>query len=173
MIGRSTAMSRAVLALALLLSGALLLAPSIAAAQSARPGGTFVIGAGNDPGQFNPGITTAGGTHLVTGNIYNGLLFLDEQFNPQPDLAESWTVTPDGKMYTFKLASGVTWHDGQPFSSADVKFSFEEVLLKYYARTKAGLEMVLDGIDTPDPPTVAMRCKQPYGPLLQRLAAVQ
>src|SRR4051812_1631700 len=108
MIGRSTALSRAVLVLALLLTGALLLAPSIVVAQSARPGGTLVIGAGNDPGQFNPGITTAGGTHFVTGNIYNGLLMLDEAFNPMPDLAESWTVSPDGTTYTFNLAHGVT-----------------------------------------------------------------
>ncbi|MFN8523752.1 MAG: ABC transporter substrate-binding protein [Chloroflexota bacterium] len=138
-----------------------------------KRGGTMVVGTGNDPGQFNPGITTAGGTHLVTGNIYNGLLTLDEKFDPKPDLAESWTVTPDGKTYTFRLASGVTWHDGKPFSSADVKFTFDEILLKFHARTKAGLETVLDGIDAPDPGTVVMRFKQPYGPLLQRLDVVE
>ena len=139
----------------------------------AKRGGTLVVATGNDPGQFNPGITTAGGTHLVTGNIYNGLIFLDEQFNPQPDLAESWTVSADGRTFTFALARGVTWHDGRPFSSADVKFTFDEVLLKYHARTKAGLETVLDGIDTPDPATVVFRFKQPYGPLLQRLDVVE
>jgi len=133
----------------------------------------MVIGAGNDPGQFNPGITTAGGTHFVTGNIYNGLLMLDERFNPQPDLAESWTVSPDGTTYTFNLAHGVTWHDGQPFTSADVKYTFENVLLQYHARTKAGLETVLAGIDTPDDCTVVMRFNQPYGPLLQRLDVVE
>jgi peptide/nickel transport system substrate-binding protein len=173
MFGRFTATSRAVLAMALLLSAALLGAPSMAVAQSARPGGTMVIGAGNDPGQFNPGITTAGGTHFVTGNIFNGLLMLDEAFNPLPDLAESWTVSPDGTTYAFSLAHNVTWHDGQPFTSADVKFTFEDVLLKYHARTKAGLETVLAGIDTPDDYTVVMRFNQPYGPLLQRLDVVE
>ncbi len=154
-------------------------AVSAAAAAAAKPdseakrGGTMVVATENDTGQFNPGITTAGGTHMVTGNIYNGLLLLDEQFNPQPDLAESWTVTPDGRTYTFRLASGVTWHDGRPFSSGDVKFTFDEILLKYHARTKAGLEGVLDGIDAPDPATVVMRFRQPYGPLLQRLDVVE
>lgn len=150
--------------------------PAAAPAQpsgEAKRGGTFVVATGNDPGQFNSGITTAGGTHMVTGNIYNGLLLLDEQFNPRPDLAESWEVAPDGKTYTFKLASGVTWHDGQPFTSADVKFTFEAVLLKFHARTKAGLEGVLDGVDAPDPGTVVMRFKEPYGPLLQRLDVVE
>jgi peptide/nickel transport system substrate-binding protein len=122
---------------------------------------------------FNPGITTASGTHTVTGNIYNGLLFLDDKLNPQPDLADSWTVSADGKTYTFKLHPGVQWQDGQPFSSADVKFTFEEILLKYHARTKAGLESVLDGIDTPDALTVVMRFKQAYGPLLARLDVVE
>jgi peptide/nickel transport system substrate-binding protein len=152
--------------------------PSPAAARpaanpEARYGGTLVVAANNDPGQFNPGITTASGTHTVTGNIYSGLLFLDDKLNPQPDLAESWTVSPDGKAYTFKLRQGVLWHDGQPFSSADVKFTFEEVLLKFHARTKAGLENILEGIETPDPSTVVMRFKQPYGPLLQRLDVVE
>ncbi len=173
MVERLTAVSRAVLAVALIFSALALAWPRPVAAQFARPGGTMVIGAGNDPGQFNPGITTAGGTHFVTGNIYSGLLMLDEAFNPMPDLAESWSASPDGTAYTFNLVHGVTWHDGQPFTSADVKFTFEEVLLKYHARTKAGLETVLVDIDTPDDYTVVMRFNQPYGPLLQRLDVVE
>ncbi|GAC1317390.1 MAG: ABC transporter substrate-binding protein [Chloroflexota bacterium] len=133
----------------------------------------MVLAASADPGQFNPAITTAGGTHFVADNLYNGLIFLDQQLTPKPDLADSWEISPDGKTYTFHLHPGVTWHDGEPFSSADVKFSFEEVLLKYHARTKSGLEGVLEGVDTPDPNTVVMRFKQPYGPLLQRLDVVE
>src|SRR5919199_641424 len=147
--------------------------PARAATATPTRGGPLVVAVTADPGQFNSGISTAGGTHAVADNLYNGLVFLDEQLNPQPDLAESWTVSPDGKTYTFALRQGVKWHDGQPFSSADVKFSFEEILLKYHARTKAGLEGVLEGIDTPDANTVVMRFKQPYGPLLQRLDMVE
>lgn len=143
------------------------------AAGTPRRGGTMVVAATADPGQFNPAVTTAGGTHFVADNLYNGLLFYNENLEPQPDLAERWTVSPDGKTYTFFLRTGVKWHDGQPFSSADVKFTFEEVLLKYHARTKAGLESVLDGIDTPDANTVVFRFKQPYGSLLQRLDVVE
>lgn len=109
----------------------------------------------------------------MTGNIYSGLLQFDEKLDPQPNLAESWQVAPDGKAYTFKLRAGVQWHDNQPFSSADVKYSFEEVLLKYHSRTKAGLEKVLAGIDTPDPLTVVFRFQQPYAPLLRRLDVVE
>lgn len=54
-----------------------------------------------------------------------------------------------------------------------MKFSFEQVLLKFHARTKAGLEGVLAGIDAPSPTTVVFRFKQPYGPLLQRLDNIE
>jgi peptide/nickel transport system substrate-binding protein len=133
----------------------------------------MVVAASTDPGHFNSAITTAGGTHFVAANLYNGLVFLDEKLDPKPDLAESWTVGDGGRTYTFKLRPGVKWHDGVDFSSADVKFSFEQVLLKYHARTKAGLESALAGIDTPDATTVVFRFKQPYGPLLQRLDVVE
>jgi len=148
---------------------------SASAAASAAPkrGGTLVVAASVDPGQLNPAISTAGGTHFVADNLYNGLVFLDKDLNPKPDLADSWTVSPDSKTYTFKLHPGVKWHDGVAFTSADVKFTFEQVLLKYHARTKSGLESVLAGIDTPDDNTVVFRFKTPYGPLLQRVDVVE
>src|SRR5262245_47263640 len=117
-----------------------------AATQAPKRGGTLVIGTTGDPGSLNPGLTTASGTHLVTGNIYSGLLQFDENLEPKPNLADSWQVSADGKSYTFRLHPNVEWHDGKPFTSADVKFSFEEVLLKFHSRTKAGLENTLAGI---------------------------
>jgi peptide/nickel transport system substrate-binding protein len=138
-----------------------------------RRGGTIVVAVTSDPGQLNPAITTAGPTHVVADNMFNGLIQFDENLNPQPSLAESWSISPDGRAYTFKLARGVRWHDGKPFTAADVKFTFEEVLLKFHARTKAGLENVLAGIDTPDDYTVVFRFREPYAPLLRRLDVVE
>ena len=152
------------------------LAPSATVAASAgtpKRGGTVVIAISADPGAMNPAITTAGGTHNVTDQIFNGLVGLDEQLNPVPELAASWEIGEGGKVYTFKLVPNVKWHDGQPFTSADVKFTFEQALLKFHSRTKAALESVLAGIETPDPLIVVFRFKQPYGPLLQRLDVVE
>lgn len=132
-------------------------------------GGTLVAAITNDPGQFNPGVTTSFDIHAVADSMYNGLVGLDANANPVPDLAESWEVSDGATTYTFHLAQGVKWHDGQPFTSADVKFTFENILLKYHSRTKAGLEKVLAGIDTPDETTVVFRFNKPYAPLLQRL----
>jgi len=132
-----------------------------------------VVAVNADPGPMNPATTTAGGTHNVTDQIFNGLVGLDDNLNPVPELAASWEIGDGGKVYTFKLVPNVKWHDGAPFTSADVKFTFEQALLKFHARTKAALESVLAGIDTPDDGTVVFRFKQPYGSLLQRLDVVE
>ena len=132
------------------------------ALQTARFGGTLVVATSSDPGTLNGAITTASPAHTVADSVYNGLVQLDAQLNPTPDLAERWTVSPDGRAYTFTLAHNVRWHDGQPFTSADVKFTFEQVLLKYHARTRGGLEGVLASVDAPAPDTVVFHFKRPF-----------
>ena len=134
---------------------------------------TLVVALGGDPGALNPAVTTSGGTHPVTDQIFNGLVGLDEQLQPVPELAERWSIDDGGRTYRFGLREGVRWHDGTPFTSADVKFTFEEALLKYHSRTRAALEGLFEGIDTPDDSTVVIRLKRPYGPLLQRLDVVE
>ncbi len=133
------------------------------------PGGTLVIGIATSPGHLNPAISTGSEVHTVADSIFNGLVALDDQAVPQPDLAISWSVNDDATVYTFTLAEGVRWHDGAPFTSADVRFTFEEVLLRYHARTRSGLEGRLERIETPDDRTVAFHFAEPYAPLLQQL----
>src|SRR5438067_10106692 len=72
-----------------------------------------------------------GAFRFVLGQMYNNLV----RFNPAdglktiiPDLAESWKVSSDGKTYTFKLRDGVKFHDGTPFSSADVVATFSRII---------------------------------------------
>jgi peptide/nickel transport system substrate-binding protein len=136
-------------------------------------GGTFVIAVSSDPGHFNPGITTGFNVHSVTGSIFNGLVELDDNANPMPDLAESWEVSNEGRTYTFNLVEGVQWHDGQPFTSADVKFTFEEILFNFHSRTKSGLSGIIESIETPDDNTVIFNFAEPYAPLLQRLNSTE
>jgi len=143
-------------------------APAHAQDAPAR-GGTLVVAISADPGHLNPAITTSGATHTAAELLYNGLLGRDERGNPLPELAESWQVEQAGAVYRFRLREGVKWHDGAPFTAADVKFSFEEVLLKYHARTKASMGGSLAAIETPDDRTVVFRFKQPYAPLLFQL----
>ena len=81
----------------------------------------------NDP-ILNPVLAPDVGSVLVNKVIFPGLVRPDERLRPEPDLAESWSASPDGKIYTFKLRRGVRWHDGAPFTSADVRFTFEQIL---------------------------------------------
>jgi peptide/nickel transport system substrate-binding protein len=144
--------------------------PGLPAAQETPVrGGTVVVAISADPGHLNPAITTSGATHTAAELLYNGLVGRDERGNPVPELAESWQVEQGGAAYRLRLRSGVKWHDGVPFTSADVKFSFDEVLLKLHARTKASLGAALAAIETPDDRTVLFRFKQPYAPLLYQL----
>ena len=133
-----------------------------------RYGGSLVVSLPQDPGMLNPAITTSGIAHPVTGSIFNGLVRLDRDFAPQPDLARSWQVSDDGRTYTFALARDVRWHDGKPFSSADVKFTFERILLKLHPDTRR-LAEVVERIETPDEQTVVFRLKTAYPPFLKYL----
>ncbi len=163
---------RAILLLTVLLAVAWLVAAGQAQESRAR-GGTLVVAISADPGHLNPAITTSGATHTASELIYNGLLGRDERGDPTPDLAESWTIEQAGAVYRFRLREGVTWHDGTRFTAADVKFTFEEILVKFHARTKASLGNALVGIDAPDERTVVFRFKQPYAPLLMQLDATE
>lgn len=139
------------------------------ASETPRRGGAAVVAVAGDPGHLNPAISTAGPLHAVAGSMFNGLVALDRDGQPQPDLARSWEVAPDGRRVTFRLAEGVRWHDGQPFSSADVKFSFEELLFRFHARTRAGLAPAVKAIETPDAKTVVFLLQRPHPALLRQL----
>jgi len=101
--------------------------------------------------------------------MYTALVGLDREGNPVPELAERWEVRNDARTQVFYLRKGIFWLDGKPFTAEDVKYTFDEVLLKYHARTKAGLEAAPPSIETPDPQQVIFRFKFPYAPLLRRL----
>ncbi len=132
-------------------------------------GATLVAAISHDPGHLNPAITTNGGVHSASGLLYNGLVSLDANLQPAPELAERWEVENGGALYRFHLRHDVLWHDGQPFTAADVKFTFEELLLKFHARTRASVAPALLSIDTPDEFTVEFRFRRPYAPLLLQL----
>jgi peptide/nickel transport system substrate-binding protein len=129
----------------------------------------FVAAISGDPGHLNPAITTNGGVHTAAGLLYNGLLAFDDSLAPRPSLAVRWEVEDGGARYRFHLRQGVRWHDGRPFTAADVEYTFEEVLLKYHARTRASLGPALSDVVAVDDSTVDFRFRRPYAPLLQQL----
>lgn len=98
--------------------------------------------------------------NYLTG-IYGTLLRLDPDYELVPDLAESWDVSPDGKTYTFHLRSGVTWHDGEPFTSKDVKFSIEVRMIEELGAAMYGtLTDLVESVETPNDLTVVVHLKK-------------
>jgi peptide/nickel transport system substrate-binding protein len=87
-------------------------------------GKDLVVGFTGDPVSLNPVVATDGQSYIAEWPIFDSLVELDDKLNVRPLLAESWDVSKDGLTYTFKLKKGVKWHDGKPFTSRDVAFTF-------------------------------------------------
>ena len=107
---------------------------------------------------------------IVHYNVLEGLTRINANGSVSPLLAESWTMDPDGKSYTFKLRKGVKFSDGEGFDSSDVKFSFERARAE--GSTNKAKKAVFDNIsriETPDPGTVILVLDNADGNLLFRL----
>jgi len=123
MIQKKTGRALATTALALLLSaGVVAMQPQDAKAQP-QSGGTVQLAVTPEPPSLMLGLFQNGPTQMIAGDIYESLLRYDTDLTPQPSLAESWEISDDQLVYTFKLREGVLWHDGEPFTADDVIFS--------------------------------------------------
>lgn len=96
----------------------------------------------------------------LSTKMLEGLVRYGHDMKPVPGLAESWELGADGRTLTFKLRKGVKWHDGAPFTSADVKFSLEEVWKKVHPRGRTVFAAVT-GVDTPDETTATLKLSEP------------
>jgi peptide/nickel transport system substrate-binding protein len=158
---------------ALLLGTSLLaLLPAGAAWASPQPGGTLTITTTPEPALITNALSSAPTTAELATKIFDGLLEYDMDLKPQPSLAESWDISPDGKTVTFRLRQGVLWHDGKPFTSADVQFALMEVVKKYHPRGQGNLGPV-QSIDTPDAQTAVFNLAHPYPPLMSGLSSLE
>ncbi|MFH2127990.1 MAG: ABC transporter substrate-binding protein, partial [Pseudomonadota bacterium] len=99
------------------------LAPGQAAAVD--DGGSLVMGTIGDATSMIPMITSDSASHEMSGLVYNGLLKYDKDLNLVGDLAQSWTVSPDGLTITFKIRQGVRWQDGKPYTAKDALFNWQ------------------------------------------------
>ncbi len=123
------------------------------AQEKPRPGGVLTWFDYGDPGRLDVHAESPLVVQQATAGIWSGLLHYDPD-NPSKiagDLAERWTISPDGKTYTFHLRKGVKWHDGQPFSAADVKVSFDRILNPEFQSPKCGasLKPLVQSVEMP------------------------
>jgi len=148
-------------------------APTAAPTTAAAPakGGEIVIGKDQEAPGLDPAKNPAQAATRVFDLMYSRLTRLDAQMRPQPDLAEKWDISPDGKTYTFHLRQGVKFHNGRDLTSADVKYTYERILNPDTASIAKSFFDPIDHIDTPDPSTVTVVLKAPNTPFLVNTAA--
>ena len=108
-----------------------------ATSAAAGPSGfSLVVPEQSGPKSLNPDWQDDVGGYNSSGNIYSSLVILDwgiiKGTNAYGDLAESWTTSPDAKVFTFKLRPNVKWHDGTPFTSADVLYTYQTIVDQKY-----------------------------------------
>lgn len=139
---------------------------------SQTAGGTMVMIAQPEPPSLAPYLSTSGPIGLVAPKIYNGLLDYDLDLNPVGELAESYEVSEDGLTVTFKLREGVTWHDGKPFTSADVQFTIMDVLKQFHPRGPNSFREV-SSIDIPDELTAVFNLDRPAPYMMRAFSAYE
>jgi peptide/nickel transport system substrate-binding protein len=145
---------------------------------TAQPAGTLVVGLVAEPVNLDPAQVTDFNSNRVGRRIVEPLVtFAEETTQIVPGLAESWTVSPDGLQYTFKLRKGVKFHDGTPFNADAVKFAFERQINPEHPFNKlgkypfAGFNFgTLKTVEVVDDHTVQFVMKEPRASFLTILA---
>jgi peptide/nickel transport system substrate-binding protein len=127
-----------------------------------------------DPKTFNPLLIVDANSAAAVADVFDTLVRLDPRTTQiEPDLAERWTISPDGTTATFLLRHDVRWHDGRGLTAADVVFTFDAI---YDDRVPNSLKNILtiDGqhihVEAVDDFTVQMRLPHAFAPLLNALA---
>ena len=136
--------------------------PTPLRAQEPRRGGRLVVAADSEPRNLNPAIVASNGVFFVSSKIVEPLAeaAFETPDGLSPRLALGWKGSPDGRTATFNLRPNVTWHDGKPFTSADVAFSAMEVWKKLQNLGRV-VFADLEAVDTPDPLTAVFRFARP------------
>ncbi|PLY01536.1 MAG: peptide-binding protein [Desulfuromonas sp.] len=141
-------------------------APSAADSEPVR-GDTFIEASIGEPNNLLPVLASDSASSAINSHVYNGLVRYDKNYILEGALAESWEISEDNLSITFHLRKGVKWHDGAPFTSADVMFTYKlyidpEVPTSYAEDYRQVVEAT-----APDPYTFKVTYAQPYAPALE------
>ena len=130
----------------------------------------LVMGVVLEPPHLDP---TAGAAaaidEIVYANVFEGLTRINSAGEVEPALAESWDISEDGKVYTFKLHSGVKFHDGTDFDASDVKFALDRARAEDSTNAQKGLFAAIDSVEVVDALTGKVTLKQPQGSFLYNM----
>ncbi|MEQ9245918.1 MAG: ABC transporter substrate-binding protein, partial [Nitratireductor sp.] len=151
-----------------IIGGATLLLAAGTAALAART--DLVIGVVLEPPHLDPTASAAAAIdEILYANLFQGLTRIGRNGEVLPALAESWEVSDDGRTYTFKLRSGVTFHDGTTFDAEDVKFTLDRARAEDSTNAQKQLFAAIDTVEAVDPATVKITLSAPQGSFLYNL----
>jgi len=133
-----------------------------------KKGGHITEAASTDIRVLNPIVNTDVYSGYLINLMFDSLVYVDpDTLDAAPLLATKWEVSPDGKTYTFTLKQGVKWHDGQPFTADDVKFSYDLYMNPKTGTPRAGtLNEHIASVAVKDPQTVVFTLKDIIAPFL-------
>lgn len=132
--------------------------------------GTLRVLLHGEPATLDPNRSVDELALTVAPSLFSQLVALDSDMRLIPDLAESWSTSPDGLTYTFRLQEGVTWHDGRPFTAEDVRFTLES-LARHSSLARDAAARVTE-VTAPDDRTVVLRLRQTWSPFLATLGGL-
>lgn len=129
-------------------------------------GDAIVEGSIGDVSGFLTAVTSDSASHTAAGYVFNGLVRYGKDLKLEGELAESWEVSPDGRKITFHLRKGVTWHDGKPFTSEDVMFTYRKMIDPDTPTAYAEDFKQVTHASNPDPCTFVVEYEKPFAPAL-------
>lgn len=131
---------------------------------------SVVYGSTFEPNTLNPITAPDIVSRSMIEMIFDGLVCADDQMQIHGELATDWSVSPDGKVWTFHLRRGVKWHDGRDFTADDVKFTYDTVIDPNTKPTVAKSDYAdLRQVEVVDPYTVRFHLSKPNAAFLSRL----
>jgi ABC-type transport system substrate-binding protein len=143
----------------------------VTAAGAQKRGGTLRVAYGNEIAGLDFHTTPGYEMVWVATNIGCGLIGITPDGKFIPEAAESWQISPDGLLYTFKLRKNVLFHDGTKVDAAAVKFTVERLMDPATRSSMRSFLEAVHSVEVIDPHTVQIRLKQPYAFMLHMLAA--
>ena len=144
----------------LLFALALIYPAGWAAAAAPQKGGSLIIAVGDEPPGLDPTASASAAIdRVVYANIMEGLVKVDRNGQFVPGLAASWDVSSDGKVYTFHLRKGVSFHNGEPFNAQVAKWNIERATTEGTKNAHPEFFRVIANIETPDSNTLKLTLK--------------
>ena len=139
---------------------------------AAQEKGNLVVGVTSDPDTLFPWKATQFQAVALLGNVYGSLTELDQDLNVVGGVAETWDTSEDGTVLTLHIRDGVTFHDGKPLTSADVKSSLDQILDEATGAVARASLASIDSVEAPDAQTVVLNLKNADAGILAGLASV-